>query len=207
MAYVTTLARSDEMASSKSKRRDRGQLRIIGGAWRGRKLSFTAAEGLRPTTDRIRETLFNWLAPVIDGAHCADLFAGSGALGLEALSRGAAHCDFVDSSATAAQQIAGHLETLGAEQRGRCHHRKASGYLQDARRPLDIVFVDPPFARGLVLPSCEELASNQLLSPESLVYVETPSDEALTNLPQGWQIYREKTAGGVSYRLYCLAQT
>ena len=98
------------MANSKSERRSREtgqrQLRIIGGQWRSRKLAFQPAEGLRPTADRVRETLFNWLAPEISGANCADLFAGSGALGLEALSRGAAHCDFVDSSAAAVQQIA-----------------------------------------------------------------------------------------------------
>ena len=109
------------MASSKSTGRaasaGRSQLRIIGGQWRGRKLTFTPAEGLRPTTDRVRETLFNWLAPFIFGARCADLFAGSGALGLEALSRGAAHCDFVDSAKAAGRQIAGHLETLGASDR------------------------------------------------------------------------------------------
>ena len=195
------------MASSKSKRRDRGQLRIIGGTWRGRKLAFTATDGLRPTTDRIRETLFNWLAPVIAGAHCADLFAGSGALGLEALSRGAAHCDFVDSSATAVREISGHLETLGAGRRGRCHHDTASRYLQDIGRPLDIVFVDPPFSQGLVQPSCEALAIKQLLSPDSLVYIETPTQEVLTNLPSNWEIYREKTAGGVSYRLYAQAHS
>ena len=197
------------MASSKSKGRaasaGRSQLRIIGGQWRGRKLTFTPAEGLRPTTDRVRETLFNWLAPVIFGARCADLFAGSGALGLEALSRGAAHCDFVDSARAAGQQIAGHLETLGASDRGRCHHCEASRYLLDDDGPLDIVFIDPPFYQNLIQPSCEQLSAAQILAPEALVYIESPAQEALTNMPPGWEIYRQKTAGGVAYRLYVQA--
>jgi 16S rRNA (guanine966-N2)-methyltransferase len=194
------------MASSKSNRlgasAGRSRLRIIGGQWRGRKLTFTPAEGLRPTADRVRETLFNWLAPVISGARCVDLFAGSGALGLEALSRGAAYCDFVDVSKAAGQQIAGHLETLDASERGRCHHCEASEYLLDYDGSLDIVFIDPPFNRGLVLPSCQQLSASRMLAPEAFVYIETPTQEAITELPPGWEIYRQKTAGGVSYRLY-----
>ena len=98
------------MARSGKDAGKRGQLRIIGGQWRGRRLSFTPEEGLRPTTDRVRETLFNWLAPYLHGARCADLFAGSGALGLEALSRGAGYCDFVDASPSVIAQISAHLE-------------------------------------------------------------------------------------------------
>ena len=104
-SYRIILAAGDEMTRSGKGARKRSELRIIGGQWRGRKLLFTPAEGLRPTTDRVRETLFNWLAPHLHGARCADLFAGSGALGLEALSRGAAHCDFVDSSKQVLAQI------------------------------------------------------------------------------------------------------
>jgi 16S rRNA (guanine966-N2)-methyltransferase len=194
------------MASSKSRRRSHpageSALRIIGGQWRSRKLRFAATEGLRPTTDRIRETLFNWLSPDIAGAHCADLYAGSGALGFEALSRGAAHCDFVDSSAAAVRQILQHLVALEAPDRGSAYNCPANDYLREARAQLDVVFIDPPFGRGLIQPSCEQLAMSGLLAPGGLVYIEFPAKEALTNLPPGWKIHREKIAGAVAYRLY-----
>ena len=120
------------------------QLRIIGGQWRGRKLAFTPEDGLRPTADRVRETLFNWLAADIHGARCLDLFAGSGALGLEALSRGAAHCDFVDHSSRACRQIETHLALLEAADRGHCHPVGAEPFLRGAQQAYDIVFLDPP---------------------------------------------------------------
>src|SRR5210317_918947 len=100
------------MSRSRSRAARQHQVRIIGGKWRGRKLAFSPADGLRPTGDRVRETLFNWLAADIDGARCADLFAGTGALGLEALSRGAAHCDFVDSSPAVIARVGEHLGRL-----------------------------------------------------------------------------------------------
>jgi 16S rRNA (guanine966-N2)-methyltransferase len=178
------------------------QLRIIGGQWRGRKLSFRAAEGLRPTTDRVRETLFNWLQPVIHGARCADLFAGSGALGLEALSRGATHCDFVDSSPAATQQISAHLDTLGASELGGCHNQPAGPFLQRGGLPYDIVFIDPPFSSALVGPSCTLLAENDLLVQGARVYIEMGSKEPLPELPSDWALLQDKTAGGVAYRLF-----
>ncbi len=194
------------MTSSRSNRRghsaDQSQLRIIGGKWRSRKLVFHPAPGLRPTSDRIRETLFNWLAPVINDARCADLFSGSGALGLEALSRGAAHCDFVDSSAASLQQIAGHLSTLDAERQGSCHHCQADQYLEQIDGPLDIVFIDPPFNQGLVTPSCQQLAATRQLAPEALIYIESPAKEVLTNMPVDWELHRHKSTAGVAYSLY-----
>ena len=181
------------MARSKSAGHGSGkaqsQLRIIGGQWRSRKLTFAPAEGLRPTSDRIRETVFNWLTPSIVDARCADLFAGSGALGLEALSRGASHCDFIDSSAAAAAQINTHLTSLGT-------------YLQKQNQTLDIVFIDPPFGHNLVAPTIEQLRNSQLLTPESLIYVETAKGEDLSSVPGNWTLQREKTTGGVCYRLY-----
>jgi len=181
---------------------ERGQLRIIGGRWRGRRLAFTATEGLRPTPDRVRETLFNWLAPVIRGAHCLDLFAGSGALGLEALSRGATRVDFVDISATVRPEIEGHLATLGATGEGCCYQRSAEQFLEDNRRRYDIVFVDPPFGRQLVAPVCRELDARDALAADALVYVESGAAEEAPAVPPGWHAHREKTAGKVSYRLY-----
>ena len=189
------------MATSR-KRAARSQLRIIGGEWRSRRLAFTPAEGLRPTTDRVRETLFNWLAPAIHGARCADLFTGSGALGLEALSRGAARCDFVDSSAAAVRQVQAHLDTLGAASRGHCHRRSALEFLAGCGDKFDIAFIDPPFGSGLVEPCCEVLASRQLLEKSAFIYIETAAQEVLPDLPQSWELYREKRAGGVTCRLF-----
>jgi 16S rRNA (guanine966-N2)-methyltransferase len=176
-------------------------VRIIGGRWRGRKLTFTPADGLRPTGDRIRETLFNWLAPYIAGARCADLFAGSGALGLEALSRKAAHCDFVDNSRAAITQIAEHLETLAARDLGTCHQVSAQQFLLEAREPYDIVFIDPPFANALVAPVAALLAQTSLLADDALIYIEMAAVEPAPELPSGWSVHREKKSGGVAYRL------
>jgi len=183
-----------------------GQLRIIGGRWRGRKLAFPAEPGLRPTTDRIRETLFNWLAPKLQGARCADLFAGSGALGLEALSRGAGHCDFIEQSPIALAQLQGHLETLQATACGHCHGGSASRFLAMARQPYDIVFIDPPFGRSLVEPTCTALAANRLLRPGAMVYIETPGADPAPAVPPSWLAHREKAAGDVAYRLYIVAE-
>jgi len=185
--------------------RGTGQLRIIGGKWRGRRLLFTPAAGLRPTADRIRETLFNWLAAHVDGARCADLFAGSGALGLEALSRGAAHCDFVDTSRPGLDAIAAHLERLDAGSAGRCHHTAADRFLRDADTPWQLVFIDPPFDCGLAAPVVELLAQRQLVAPGALVYLETGSREVAPPLPDNWDVHREKTAGDVTYRLLRVA--
>ena len=178
------------------------QLRIIGGKWRGRTLGFEPEPGLRPTTDRIRETLFNWLAPHIHGARCADLFAGSGALGLEALSRGAAHCDFVDVSARVTRQISRLLETLGASEQASCHCAEAEQFLAQATGSFDLVFVDPPFGSSLAVSTCRALNREGLLGPDALVYVETAAGESPPEVPQGWSEHRCKASGGVNYRLF-----
>ncbi len=196
------MARSNSRGHGTTKGQSQSQLRIIGGQWRSRKLAFTPAQGLRPTSDRIRETLFNWLAPSIAGARCADLFAGSGALGLEALSRGASHCDFVDSAPAATAQINAHLSSLDARTRGECHSCQANTYLQKGNQKLDIVFIDPPFGFNLVTPTIDQLVRSQILAPEPFVYIETAKDESLYGIPANWTLHREKTAGGVSYRLY-----
>jgi 16S rRNA (guanine966-N2)-methyltransferase len=190
------------MARSKNKQPRQSELRIVGGKWRSRKLSFTPAQGLRPTANRIRETLFNWLAPAVIGARCVDLFAGSGALGLEALSRGAAHCDFVDTSKSVQRQILQHLETLGARSHGHCFVDSAQNYLSSEKNPVDIAFIDPPFALGLAESVCRSLSSSGLLASEAWVYVETPKTEELAELPANWSLYRDEVAGDVAYRLY-----
>jgi 16S rRNA (guanine966-N2)-methyltransferase len=192
------------MARSQSRSASRGQLRIIGGQWRGRKLQFNAEPGLRPTADRVRETLFNWLAPVIHGARCLDLFAGSGALGLEALSRGASHCDFVDASARASATIAQHLDTLQATARGRAHTLTAEHFLPACHAGFDIVFLDPPFGAALAAPAMQTLSQNNLLNPGGFVYLETGADEEAIALPENWHTHRDKTAGGVRYQLLAI---
>ncbi|GAA5525880.1 ribosomal RNA small subunit methyltransferase D [Microbulbifer aestuariivivens] len=185
-----------------------GQLRIIGGDWRGRKLQFAAVEGLRPTGDRLRETLFNWLQFRLVGARCLDLFAGSGALGLEALSRGAAAVDFVELNRQAAQTLSSQLQLLQCDQ-GRVHNCSAAQYLQgtpgscdpDSYGPnsYDIVFIDPPFAGNLWAETLAVLALR--LAAGALVYVETPRDSALAPPPH-WQLQKEKRAGQVCMRLF-----
>ena len=180
----------------------RGQLRIIGGEWRGRKLAFPDIEGLRPTTDRVRETLFNWLTPHIHGARCLDLFAGSGALGLEALSRGASHCSFVDSSRKATAQIQDHLQTLAAADRGICQTASAISFLAGETGPWNIVFLDPPFGHDLVAPCCELLDTSDCLAAESRVYIESAAGDTAQAPGDHCELYRHKRAGNVSYQLF-----
>jgi len=181
-----------------------GELRIIGGSWRGRKLRFPALPGLRPSPDRVRETLFNWLAPVLPGASCLDLFAGSGALGLEALSRGAAGCCFVDSAGSACARIGEHLQRLGATG-GRVVNADSLRWLQARPEPapgFDVVFLDPPFGQGLLEQCCTQLEQNGWLADEALIYMESGGAEPLPPLPSNWRLHRDKRAGQVAYRLF-----
>ncbi len=204
-AYPTILAEHGEMGRTSGKAGATSQLRIIGGQWRGRKLSFSQSPGLRPTPDRVRETLFNWLAPFIHGARCADLFAGSGALGLEALSRGAAFCDFVDSSERSVRQIEAHLGRLDACARARCHAMSALHFLQSAPAGFDIVFLDPPFDGNLLSPACALLEERGLLNKGALVYTESAAGDGPPPVPPAWGLHREKRAGGVGFRLFVVA--
>lgn len=175
-----------------------GVVRIIGGQWRSRKLHFRSAEGLRPSSDRIRETLFNWLSAHIAGARCLDLFAGSGALGLEALSRGAAHCQFVEKDSASASQIRQHLATLNCAD-GEVYASSAGQFLANSAQPWHIVFLDPPFNKGLLQPALDTL--RDCLEEGALVYVETAKGEAFTP-PPTWQLLKHKAAGQVEYRLF-----
>lgn len=187
--------------SSKPTPAGSNQLRIIGGIWRGRKLSFPDVDGLRPTGDRIRETLFNWLAPDIQGARCLDLFAGSGALGLEALSRGAQSSLLLEKHAAAAQQLKSNLQLLQAGN-GRVEQVDSLHWLkQQPPQPFDIIFIDPPFALDLWVPIAAALEAQAWLSDEALIYLEAPRDAQL-QLPANWQLHRDKHAGQVSFRLY-----
>lgn len=182
------------------------QLRIIGGQWRGRKLRFPDAEGLRPTGDRIRETLFNWLTPQLPGARCLDLFAGSGALGLECLSRGAAHTLMLEREQGVSTQLRENLTLLKAE-RGQLLTQYALAWLKQGNndQPFDIVFIDPPFAHNLWQPVIDALDNGNWLSKDASVYIEAGRDSQYTP-PSHWQLHRDKTAGQVSYRLYYLGE-
>ena len=176
-------------------------MRIIAGSWRGRKLSFQAVEGLRPTPDRVRETLFNWLAPVIQGANCLDLFSGSGALGLEALSRGAERVSFVELNASAANQLRSNLSLLKCDN-GDVHSMAAEQFLSQAEDGYEVVFLDPPFHKNMLENCLSQLARPGILAAKAWIYIETGRDEVLPVLPASWQLHREKTAGQVCYRLF-----
>jgi len=178
-------------------------LRIIGGSWRGRRLRFPASPEIRPTPDRVRETLFNWLSLRVPGARCLDLFAGSGALGLEALSRGAAHVTFVERDAAAAHEIAARLAEWGAHAAS-VEHADARTFLRTPAAPFDIVFLDPPFASELLAQTAARLEQGGFLTAGALVYVECPAS-APPLVPPVWTALRAKRAGEVGYHLYSRA--
>ncbi|KFW99952.1 16S rRNA methyltransferase [Pectobacterium betavasculorum] len=178
-----------------------GQIRIIGGQWRGRKLPVPDSPGLRPTTDRVRETLFNWLAPVIQQARCLDCFAGSGALGLEALSRYAAHATLLEMERAVAQQLTQNLALLRAEN-AEVVNTDALNWLAKPGTPFDVVFLDPPFRKELLNNTLALLEQQGWLAPDAWIYVETEVENAQLTIPDNWQLHREKIAGQVAYRLY-----
>lgn len=175
------------------------QLRIIGGTWRSRRLTFPEVEGLRPSTDRIRETLFNWLQPFIEGSRCLDLFAGSGALGLEALSRGASQVVFVDQHPQVIKGLRSNLDLLGSTT-GEVIQADAIHFLRGDTQPFDIVFLDPPFRQGLLQP-CLHMLAEGWLAPGARVYIEIEVEEGEPELPEGWKLVRSKKAGQVAYHL------
>jgi len=178
-----------------------GRLRIVAGNWRSRLLDIADVPGLRPTSERIRETLFNWLEPRIHGARCLDLFAGTGALGLEALSRGAASAVFVEKSMRAVGSLNANIKTLGAEG-AVVRHMHALDYLRgENTEQFDLVFLDPPFAAGMIVEVCRLLAERKLLANDARIYIEQARSKADPELPEGWQVLKNKTAGGVRYML------
>ncbi len=179
-------------------------LRIIGGAHRGRKLRFPPDLAVRPTPDRVRETLFNWLAPRISGASCLDAFAGSGALGIEALSRGARGVTFVEQDRRAAAAISKVL-TDWTEPGGRVVQGDTLRWLSGVPAtqlgaPFDIAFLDPPFDSGLLVPVAERLEQGWL-APDARIYVEHAARDPLPPLPGTWELLKSNQAGEVSYHL------
>jgi 16S rRNA (guanine966-N2)-methyltransferase len=177
-----------------------GQIRIIAGIWRGRKIQVPDVPDLRPTPDRVRETLFNWLQPIIAGAYCLDLFAGSGALGFEALSRGAAYVEMVDQSPKVVALLREELATFEAKNAD-VYAATVPAQLRQPARPFDVVFLDPPFQQDLLLPCCHLLEEKGFLAVDAYIYLE--SKNALTEgmLPKNWRLLKSKKAGQVSYHL------
>jgi 16S rRNA (guanine966-N2)-methyltransferase len=187
------------------------EVRIVGGSLRGRKLAFPDAPGLRPTPDRVRETLFNWLAPHIDGMRVLDLFAGSGALGIEAISRGATSAVLVESNPVAAKQLRESVIRLGLGN-ARVEASDAIGYLKRAMAPggegpFDLVFLDPPFDSGLLEPALKLISRSAALASGGFCYIEIPRRTALAPLPDGWTLHRSGTAGEVGYHLLHVPQS
>ena len=176
------------------------KVRIIGGEWRGRKLSFLPAPGLRPTGDRMREMLFNWLQDTIAGSRCLDLFAGTGALGFEAASRGAQTVTLVEKDPRCSRQLAANRELLDA----RCvsiSTTDAATFLRENRDAYDIVFVDPPFALDAFSDTCRQLAASASLGAQALIYLESPRKHPLAIPPQ-WSVHKHRAMGAVDAYLF-----
>ena len=189
------------MARRKQKNKSQaGRLRIVAGNWRSRLLDIAEVEGLRPTAERIRETLFNWLAPTLHGAICLDAYAGTGALGLEALSRGAGKVVFVERSPVAAQQLRRNIDVLGASG-ATVMQTAATDYLATCKNRFDLVFLDPPFAADLLGETCRLLHERDLLADDARIYLEMPATAGEPEVPADWQVLKDKTAGNVRYML------
>ena len=178
----------------------RNSVRIIAGAWRGRRIHFPDMPALRPTPDRVRETLFNWLQHSIADARVLDLFAGSGALGLEALSRGARQAVFVEQFPAAARALQEQLVRLGAAPKGRILQMGAARYLRTPGEPFDIAFLDPPFGTN-ALAEYIPLLDTDWLKVGSLVYLENERSAGVPALPGHWELLKSKSAGEVGYHL------
>ena len=178
------------------------QLRIIGGEWRSRRVQFVEGPGLRPTPDRVRETLFNWLAGQVEGARVLDPFTGSGALYLEALSRGATLALALDSNAEAVACLRRNLDTLGCGN-GQLLQTDALRHLQNQEpSPFDLVFLDPPFHQNLLAPACTLLEERGWLAPRAWIYTESETAPSSLGLPTSWRLHREKKTGQVHYALW-----
>lgn len=183
-----------------AKKQSTGAIRIIAGKHRGRKLPVLNAQGLRPTTDRVKETVFNWLMPYTGQSLCLDCFAGAGSLGFEALSRGANQVIMCELDKSAAKQLKSNAQLLNADNVS-VIQGDALNYLTNKPTAMDIIFIDPPFRQGLA-DKAIKLIDNGWLKDDGLVYVEVESELSMTAIPAHWQLLKEKVAGQVAYRLY-----
>jgi len=192
------------MAAETNGKKAAGRLRIISGRWRSRQLPILDLPGLRPTTDRVRETLFNWLQADIPAAYCLDLFAGSGALGFEAASRGAKQVTMLELQPEAYKKLCDNKQILAADNI-QCVQQDATQWIKAVERvegqQFNIVFLDPPYASNLLAPVCALLEQSAILAMDAKIYIEHPAQQALPELPENWQIIRGKKAGQVGYYL------
>lgn len=179
-----------------------GQIRIIGGQWRGRKLAVFDGAGLRPTTDRMRETLFNWLTPVIEDARCLDCFSGSGALAIEALSRHAAEAVLLELNGRVVKQLLSDLSALGAKNAQVIQTSTLKWLNYPCTEPFDLVFLDPPFHQGLLSNTILLLERQRWLADEAWIYVESEASHTLSVIPSHWKLQKEKITAQVAYRIF-----
>ena len=182
-----------------------GTIRIIGGQWRGRKLKVLESPGLRPTPNRVRETVFNWLRPHLPGARCLDVTAGTGALCFEALSQGAGEAVLVELSPAAAARLKDNAALLGA--RATVVQGDALAFLNGPVSAFDIVFLDPPFASDLVSRASELMDRRGWVRPGALVYIEAPSSVDPLPIPSGWKLIKSQRSGQVGYHLAEVSET
>jgi len=178
----------------------KGQLRIIGGQWRGRKLKIPDVANLRPTPDRVRETLFNWLAPILPGAYCLDAFSGSGALGFEALSREAAFVVMVDQSREVVNLLQEELKILKATN-AEIYQATVPEQLKKPKKYFDVVFLDPPYQLDLLKKVSFYLEEQGFLANAAYIYLEAKQTLSLHDIPLNWEIMKSKKAGQVAYHL------
>lgn len=178
----------------------KGLVRIIAGKWRGRRIKVPEEQDLRPTPDRVRETLFNWLMSAIPGAHCLDAFAGSGALGFEALSRGARQVVMIDQSHAVVKLLQEEAAEFGAENVS-IYSAHLPNQLRPVTEPFDIVFLDPPYQSDLLLPCCHHLEDQHFLSASAYIYLEAQRVIEDNELPSTWRIIKSQKAGQVFYQL------
>ena len=179
---------------------NKGSIRIIAGLHRGRKLPVLMSEGLRPTTDRVKETVFNWLMPFIQDSNCLDCFAGSGGLGFEALSRGASHVSLIELNKAAARQLKENQQLLKTDNIS-IINSDAISFIKSNTQKFDVVFLDPPFRKGFIEQTTQLLNENSL-ADNALIYIEMESEHNDQQLPLNWKLLKEKVAGQVIYRLY-----
>ncbi|MGB1199965.1 MAG: 16S rRNA (guanine(966)-N(2))-methyltransferase RsmD [Cognaticolwellia aestuarii] len=187
-------------ANSRQANKSSGSIRIIAGRHRGRKLTVISADGLRPTTDRVKETVFNWLMPYIQDSRCLDCFSGAGSLGFEAISRGAEQVTMLELNNQACQQLKANQQLLN-ESAITVINTNTTEYLNQKATPFDIVFVDPPFRQQLT-EQVTQLLANGWLAENGLVYLEMEQEHGAINLPSNWRLLKEKVAGQVRYCLF-----
>lgn len=193
---TTSRSKLDKNASA-----GRNFVRIIGGGWRGRRVRFHDSPGLRPTPDRVRETLFNWLQHSIADTRCLDLFAGSGVLGLEALSRGAREVVFVDQAHVAALALRAEVERLGGGAKARVIEAAAARFLSAPGEPFDVIFLDPPYGQGALGEYVTMIEAGGWVKAGGSVYLECERAAGVPSLPPHWELMKSKSAGEVGYHL------